>query len=173
MRTEAIVSAATALTAAVTLTACGTQSGSGGKGAGQDAERPARPASSVTGAPHGGVPLTGTRWNVTSLLTGFTGRSSAPVPAGTEGKAHFVLGRDGSVHGSLGCNTFNAEAKQRPGAITFGRLASTRRMCPGPESALEQEVAKVLAGEVGYDLKHRSLFLTAPNGRGLVATAEG
>ncbi|MGW1885533.1 META domain-containing protein [Streptomyces sp. NPDC001970] len=114
------------------------------------------------------APLVGTEWTVTSLLTGDT---AASLPAGTEKKAHFVFGKDGSVRGSLGCNTFSGAAKISGSEITFGRLATTRRMCPGPETTLERAVAKVLRGRVTYELQHRGLTLTAQGGEGLAATA--
>ncbi|MGW7364844.1 META domain-containing protein [Streptomyces sp. NPDC054841] len=114
------------------------------------------------------APLVGTKWNVTSLLTGETASS---VPAGTEDKAYLVFGKDGSVHGSLGCNTFHADAKVSGQTITFGRLAGTRRMCPGPEMTVEQAVTEVLRGKVTYELRHRGLSLTAESGKGLAATA--
>ncbi|WP_351231179.1 META domain-containing protein [Streptomyces sp. NPDC002133] len=114
------------------------------------------------------APLVGTEWTVTSLLTGDT---AASLPAGTEKKAHFVFGKDGSVRGSLGCNTFSGAAKISGSEITFGRLATTRRMCPRPETTLERAVAKVLQGKVTYELEHRGLTLTAQGGEGLAATA--
>ncbi|MGW2563162.1 META domain-containing protein [Streptomyces sp. NPDC001514] len=113
------------------------------------------------------APLVGTEWTVTSLVTGDIATS---LPAGTEKKAHFVFGKDGSVYGSLGCNTFRGTAKISGSEITFGRPATTRRMCPGPEMTLERAVAKVLQGTVTYELQHRGLSLTAKNGEGLAAT---
>ncbi|MFD7444352.1 META domain-containing protein [Streptomyces sp. NPDC059909] len=114
------------------------------------------------------APLVGTEWTVTSLVTGDT---AASLPAGTEKKAHFVFGEDGFVRGSLGCNSFSGTAKISGSEITFGRLATTRRMCPGPEMTLERAVAKVLRGTVTYEQQHRGLSLTAKSGEGLAATA--
>ncbi|MER6995189.1 META domain-containing protein [Streptomyces sp. NPDC000410] len=117
------------------------------------------------------APLVGTRWSVTALLAGEVATS---LPAGTEKKAHLTFGKDGSVRGSLGCNTFNGTAKvsESGSTITFGRLSTTRRMCPGPEMDLERELAQVLKGEVTYEVRHRGLSLTAANGKGLSATAQ-
>ncbi|MEU2434001.1 META domain-containing protein [Streptomyces sp. NPDC007861] len=116
------------------------------------------------------APLVGTEWTVTSLVTGDT---AASLPAGTEKKAHFVVGKDGSVRGSLGCNTFTGTATVSESAktITFGRLATTRRMCAGPEMTLERQLTSVLQGTVAYEVRHRGLSLTADGGRGLAATA--
>lgn len=114
------------------------------------------------------APLAGTAWKVTGLLSGTTATS---LPAGTEGKAHLTFGKDGSVEGSLGCNSFHGTAKVAGSTITFGPLASTRKMCPGPEMELERTLLGVLKGKTTYTIGHRSLSLTAENGKGLGASA--
>ncbi|MEU2258722.1 META domain-containing protein [Streptomyces sp. NPDC019645] len=115
------------------------------------------------------APLAGTKWTVTSLLKGET---AASVPAGTEGKAHFVIGKDGSLSGNLGCNDFRAEAKTSGSTLTVGRLSSTRKMCAGTAGMLEMAVTDALTGKVTYELNHRSLTLTsADTGKGVAATA--
>ncbi|WP_031091120.1 META domain-containing protein [Streptomyces sp. NRRL WC-3549] len=114
------------------------------------------------------APLTGTAWKVTSLLSGDT---ATDLPAGARDTAHLTFGEDGSVEGSLGCNSFHGEAAVSGSTITFGPLASTRKACPGPETEVERALSGVLDGEVTYELRHRSLTLTAPDGEGLGATA--
>ncbi|MER5885970.1 META domain-containing protein [Streptomyces sp. NPDC001941] len=114
------------------------------------------------------APLTGTTWTVDALTSGGTARS---LPAGTEKGAHLVLGEDGSVRGSLGCNTFTATAPATGSTFAFGRLATTRKLCQGPAQELEQALLKVLDGKVAYKLDHRTLTLTGPSGQGLSATA--
>ncbi|MEV0962557.1 MULTISPECIES: META domain-containing protein [unclassified Streptomyces] len=115
------------------------------------------------------APVAGTEWTVTSLLQGET---AASLPPGTEGRAHFVIGEDGSLSGNLGCNDFRAEAKTSAGTLTVGRLSSTRKMCAGTAGMLEKAVIDALTGQVSYELRHRSLTLTsADSGRGLVAVA--
>lgn len=112
--------------------------------------------------------LVGTKWTVNSLISGETASS---LPAGTEEKAHLTFAKDGSVSGNLGCNRFTSTAKVSGSSITFGNIASTRKLCPGPEMNVEREMLKVLDGTVTYELKHRSLTLTAANSKGLSATA--
>lgn len=115
------------------------------------------------------APLVGTTWSVTSLVSG---ESASSLPAGTEKKAHLTFGRDGTVRGSLGCNTFNSTAKVSGSKITFGSLATTRKLCPGPEMNVERELIKVLDDRtVTYELRDRGLSLTAANGKGIAATA--
>ncbi|MFD5426271.1 META domain-containing protein [Streptomyces sp. NPDC127084] len=117
------------------------------------------------------APLVGTKWTVSSLLTG---DRAASVPVGAEKRAYLVLGKDGSVRGSLGCNTFSGTAKvsESGSTITFGRLATTRRMCAPPQMTLESELGKVLRGTVSYELDHRRLSLTGTTGDGSGKGAE-
>ncbi|MFF4228634.1 META domain-containing protein [Streptomyces sp. NPDC001820] len=114
------------------------------------------------------APLVGTKWAVNSLLSG--GTASSP-PAGTEKNAFLILGKDGSVRGNLGCNTFTSTAKISGSTITFDRLATTRKVCTGTAMTLENHLLKVLEGKVTYKLQHRGLTLTAADGKGLAATA--
>ncbi|MGP3979719.1 META domain-containing protein [Streptomyces sp. KR80] len=114
-------------------------------------------------------PLEGTKWTVTGLVEN---ESTNDLPAGAKGKANFTLGKDGRVSGSLGCNTFSAEATVEDGRIEFGKLASTRQMCPGPVMKTENKLRSILSGTVSYDQDHRELSLTADSGTGLTATAD-
>ena len=116
------------------------------------------------------VPLAGTDWRVTTLSTG---SAASSVPTGTEGRARITFGRDDTVHGSLGCNTFRGTAKVSGSTIVFGTLAVTRTMCPGPETRLERAVRAVLDGTTTtFGIDQRTLTLTTKDGaRGLGARA--
>ncbi|MFJ8667766.1 META domain-containing protein [Streptomyces sp. NPDC093600] len=115
------------------------------------------------------APLNGTTWNVTSLLSGDT---AASPPKGSEGKAHFTIDKNGKVSGNLGCNNFSTTAKITGRTIDFGEIATTRMMCTGPQMKLETELYKVFGGTATYELRHRALTLSAPDGAGLGATAK-
>ncbi|PVE10661.1 META domain-containing protein [Streptomyces scopuliridis] len=123
------------------------------------------------------APLVGTEWTVDALAQGATATS---LPKGTDGKARFTFREDGkelSMEGSLGCNSFSAPVKLSesasgaPATLTIGRVSSTRKLCPGPEMTLERQVQKVLEGKVAYELRHRGLTLTSAGGQGLSAIA--
>ncbi|MFG3496246.1 META domain-containing protein [Streptomyces sp. NPDC047928] len=115
------------------------------------------------------APLVGTVWSIDSLLSGETAMS---LPAGTEGRAYLTIGDDGSARGNLGCNTFTSTVKTKGDTMTLGRLATTRKMCEGPGMELERSLLKTLnAGTVTYDLDHRQLTVTAPDGSGFAAHA--
>ncbi|MFJ8888669.1 META domain-containing protein [Streptomyces sp. NPDC102402] len=144
-----------------TLAACGTESGSG-TGSGDSGD------GSGTVSTEPSAPLTGTAWKVTGLVSGGT---DASLPAGTEKKAHLTFGKDGSVEGSLGCNSFHGTAAVSGSTLTFGPLTSTRKMCPGPEMELERALLGVLEGRTTYVIDHRSLSIEAKSGKGLDASA--
>ncbi|WP_267245415.1 META domain-containing protein [Streptomyces sp. PR69] len=117
------------------------------------------------------APLAGAKWTVTSLISGETVSS---VPAGAERKAHLTLDDEGTLRGSLGCNTFSvaAEVDEAQSTITLSKLATTRKLCEGPEAELETAVLRVLEQDsVTYEIEQRSLTLTADDGRGLTAAA--
>ncbi|GAA2472992.1 hypothetical protein GCM10010406_05920 [Streptomyces thermolineatus] len=114
------------------------------------------------------APLRGTTWTVTALVDGGTAKS---LPAEVKGKAHFTIGEDGRVGGSLGCNGFSTEAAVKGDRIEFGEIASSRRMCPGPVMKTENELREILSGKVTHDREDGTLTLTADSGKGLTATA--
>ncbi|MFD7495644.1 META domain-containing protein [Streptomyces sp. NPDC059832] len=115
------------------------------------------------------APLTGITWTVTSLVSGPTASS---LPAGTERTARLSFGKDGSVRGTLGCNSFRGNATVTGSTVTFGRLDGTKMMCPDPRMTLERTLLAMLDGRVTYRVDHRALSLTAANGEGLGATAQ-
>ncbi|QGV79760.1 META domain-containing protein [Streptomyces ficellus] len=116
------------------------------------------------------APLEGTKWTVNSLLAG---RTATSLPAGTEGKASLVFGKDGSVRGNLGCNQFSTTVTTEGSTMTFGRVTSTRKLCAAPQMELERALLEVMKGKVTYALDHRSLTVTAPDTSGFVAGAPG
>ncbi|MCF3962791.1 META domain-containing protein [Streptomyces fuscigenes] len=129
------------------------------------------PGTRVTLTTRPAAPLTGTHWTVVAL-TGL--KSSTGLPEKAAGRARFVLGKDGTVSGSLGCNSFHGSARISGSTVTFGRIVSTRMACSPEVTRVEQGMLKVLHGEVGVQVSHRALFLKAENGDGLAAeTADG
>ncbi|MET9555239.1 META domain-containing protein [Streptomyces sp. NPDC006645] len=117
------------------------------------------------------APLVGTGWAVTSLVSDGTARSLPKDKKGEAPKATLTFAKDGTVSGNLGCNGFSASAKVSSSTITFGPLKSTRKLCPEPGMSVEQELTKVLKGQVTYEVHHRELTLKTADGEGLSAGA--
>ncbi|MGW8883476.1 META domain-containing protein [Streptomyces sp. NPDC055749] len=114
------------------------------------------------------APLTGTTWTVTTLTKGETAES---LPAETRDKARLTFGKDGTVEGNLGCNSFHGKATVAGSSITFGPIASTRKMCGEAEMDVERSMLAVLKGKTTYEIDHHALSLTAENGNGISASA--
>jgi len=71
------------------------------------------------------------------------------------GAAEIVVGADGAIAGSTGCNRFSGTARMEDGALRIAApLATTRMACPGDGLAAQEEaVLGVLQGRmmVAYD----------------------
>ncbi|MFD8146242.1 META domain-containing protein [Streptomyces sp. NPDC059708] len=123
------------------------------------------PATASATPPVADAPLTVTEWTVTAL-------SGVPVPAGAAGRARFALAPDGTAGGSLGCNRFSAGAAVAGPSVTFGPLTSTRMACEGPPGEVERTLTGLFgAGPLTWQVRGRTLTLTAADGRSLTAEA--
>ncbi|MEV0491087.1 META domain-containing protein [Streptomyces atratus] len=114
------------------------------------------------------APLIGTTWTVTALVSGSVASS---LPAGAEKKARPTFGKDGSVQGGSGCNQLRGTATVAGSTVAFGRIDTTKMMCPDAEMKVERPLLAILQGKTTYRIDHRTLTLTAANGEGFRATA--
>ncbi|MFF7857990.1 META domain-containing protein [Streptomyces sp. NPDC007904] len=104
------------------------------------------------------APLAGTKWTVTTPVTG--------------SRAHLTFDDEkGTVSGSLGCNHVTADATVRDGHITLGQPATTRMMCEDSLMDGERALAKLFGGTLTYSIDHRTLTLTSENGTEVRAVA--
>ncbi|MFI6003846.1 META domain-containing protein [Streptomyces sp. NPDC051366] len=115
------------------------------------------------------APLKATEWTVESLISG---DSVSPLPAEAAGKARFLLNAGLAASGSLGCNRFSAQATGDGAQLTFGPLTTTRMACEGPVGEVERTLTELFAASpLTWNIEGRTLTLTAPDGKGLTATA--
>ncbi|WP_372344251.1 META domain-containing protein [Streptomyces sp. KL116D] len=114
------------------------------------------------------APLTGTKWQLTTVYSDDVAQS---VPKGAQGRAGLVFGKDGHVSARLGCNSARAAAKVADGHITFGPLAGTKMGCFGAAAEVEKTMRNVLEGRASYDVQGDALTLNAPDGTGIGLTA--
>ncbi|NBM18442.1 META domain-containing protein [Streptomyces sp. GC420] len=118
-------------------------------------------------------PLEGTRWTVDAFVTKGQDGTAESLPEAARGRAHLTFAEDGGkVSGNLGCNNFSGEVTIKGGTISFGDLATTRRLCAGPVMKTEDRLRKILSGEVDYELNDGTLTLTADTGKGVTAVTE-
>jgi heat shock protein HslJ len=113
------------------------------------------------------APLTGTTWKLTSYHDGKSALVS--VLAGSEVNALFA--EDGKLGGSAGCNNYTTGYEIDGQSLSFGPVATTRKMCAEPEGIMEQESAYLAALErvTAYRIQGDSLELLDAEG-GRVAT---
>ncbi|MCV7067446.1 META domain-containing protein [Mycolicibacterium farcinogenes] len=116
-------------------------------------------------------PLTGTTWQVTSLVSAQAVSTSVALE---QSKPTLTIGDDGAVSGSTGCNRFTGHAtvSGSPAVIEFGPLATTRMACPPEVGEVEQAVLRVLKGTVQTTIDADELTLSGTDGNGLVLRAQ-
>ena len=104
-------------------------------------------------------------WRATSLLQG---DAVATPAAGTKITAAFEA--DGSLHGSAGCNRYQARFSTAGGEISIDEVGATKKHCTAPAGVMEQEAAylSALAGAKAYRLEAHGLVLLSAAGTILV-----
>lgn len=91
----------------------------------------------------------------------------------TAGQPSLRFTQDGRAEGSGGCNSFAGPVSINGDAMTFGRLASTRKACLPALLDQEQRLFIALAGTRSYDLTGEQLTLLDAAGRPLVSFVRG
>lgn len=94
-------------------------------------------------------------WRVTEL----SGQSLSDSPAS------LTFARDGAVSGTTGCNAINGTYTLDGVQISFGPVATTRKMCPGPIMAQERAILERLESVIMAGLSEDgTLFLSTLDG---------
>jgi heat shock protein HslJ len=117
------------------------------------------------------IALTDTLW----LLTMYNNAEGALVStlAGTEITA--IFGEDGSLYGSAGCNSYNAEYTVDVDGITIGAPATTKMMCGVPDGVMDQETAYLAALPLAasYSILGNELDIADADGNTLLVFTAG
>jgi heat shock protein HslJ len=103
-------------------------------------------------------PLEGTTWVVESLVSN---QAVSSMPAGVTASLEFTGGK---VAVDTGCNKGHGSAAIGETAITFGPIGTTRMACAGPAGEVEDQVLKVLAGDVAWTIDADVLWLRGAAG---------
>jgi heat shock protein HslJ len=119
---------------------------------GDDDEGEPAAAEAPDGAPATAADLTDSTWRLKSYTTG-SGDDLTAAVASSPATAEFA---DGTVSGTTGCNNYNGSYDLKgDGAITFGAMASTQKLCDdalnAQEQAMLQGFEKVKTAEVADD----------------------
>jgi len=123
------------------LAACAAAPGGAGSGSAGAAPAP------------GGASLAGTRW-VAQAGAGADSRATA--------RLEFVPG--GRMTGFTGCNMLSGTWRMEGGEVRFGGIATTKRMCLGPEGEVEKRLLAVLGNNTHVRREGSRLVLSAPGG---------
>ncbi|SRR6056297_27609 len=105
--------------------------------------------------------LVGTTWVVTGIVAD---EAVSSVPIGST--AAITISEDGTVTVDAGCNTGSGSVEVDDGTLTFGPVATTRKMCPPEQMELENAVLDVLRGEVAYEIDGDTLSLRSAEDAG-------
>jgi heat shock protein HslJ len=97
--------------------------------------------------------LGGTRW--VGMVEASTERRSVP-------RLEFV--REGRVTGYTGCNLLNGTWSVEGDEARLGPVATTKRMCTGPEGDVERRVLAALADRSRITREGAKLVLVSPKG---------
>jgi heat shock protein HslJ len=103
--------------------------------------------------------LPGTSWKLVSY--GPAGKQTSAA-AGIDTSLDF--GKDGTVNGNLGCNSFSGNYQVTNGNIVFSMMISTMMACIGPQMNQEDAGLKIMNGTVRYTVAANKLTLFAAKG---------
>lgn len=85
--------------------------------------------------------LAGTSWKVINYNNG----KEAVVTLLAESEISLHFGTDGRVSGNAGCNQYTGGYQSSSGQLTVSTLATTFKLCPTPDGAMEQEAQYLAA----------------------------
>lgn len=110
--------------------------------------------------------LEGESWILTQVLT--AGGQTEIVEVGVS--AEF----DGStISGNAGCNSYNASYEASGGDISFGPIASTKKICPEDEQSTEDRYLQLLAEIGSYEVSGRSMSMNDTDGTPVLQFMQG
>ena len=110
-------------------------------------------AACAAAPPGSGASLAGTRW---------VGQGSAGMDSGAMARLEFISG--GRVTGFTGCNMLSGTWRMEGGEVRFGGIATTKRMCLGPEGEIEKRLLAALGADSRVRREGSRLVLSAPGG---------
>lgn len=107
------------------------------------------------------INLAGTSWTLVSYTSG-----AVTTPAVQDVETHLDFGSDGQAGGSLGCNSFSGEYRQKGDSITFGSMISTMMACDEPRMTQESAGFRVLNGQTRFTVEGDTLTIQSADGSG-------
>ena len=102
------------------------------------------------------------KWKVESI---------AGSPVIDRNPAYIQFTEDGRVSGNSSCNQFSGGYEQTGVQLSFGQMATTRKMCPGALMDQETRFLKSLAKVTRAEIKNELLLLLDAEGNTLFKTS--
>ncbi len=99
------------------------------------------------------------------------GSPSNPTSAAPGVETSLTFGKDGSIRGSVGCNTFGGDYKIDGDNIIFGMLASTEMACEEPLMQQERAVFNAFTNSTTFKIEGSLLTITSSDGANAVVLA--
>jgi len=99
------------------------------------------------------------------------GSIANPAPAMPAIETSLTFGKNGTVNGSVGCNSFGSDYTAGNGRISFGALASTEMACEEPLMQQESAIFQLFANSAAFKIEGNLLVITSSNGANAVVFA--
>ncbi len=103
--------------------------------------------------------LAGTSWTLVSY-----GDPANPTAAVSGVDTNLDFAQDGTLGGSMGCNSFGGDYKVKGSQIVFGSLFSTMMACDEPLMSQETATFAVMSGTVDFAINGNNLTITSADG---------
>ena len=103
--------------------------------------------------------LPGTSWKLVSF-----GPAGNQTPAASGVDTNLDFGKEGTLNGNLGCNSFSGNYQEINNNIAFSMMISTMMACVGPQMTQEDIGLKIMNGSVRYTIAGSKLTIYAATG---------
>jgi len=122
---------------------------------------------SACGVGGASVELKGSSWKLVSY-----GPVGNQVPAAAGITTSLDFGKDGTVSGNMGCNSFGGNFELKNGKLVFSQMISTMMACQGPQMAQEDAALKVMNGSVSFQVDGSTLTIYDASGANAITLSK-
>jgi heat shock protein HslJ len=78
-----------------------------------------------------------------------------------------------TISGTAGCNSYHASYEASGGDISFGPIATTKKICPEDEQSTEDRYLQLLAEIGSYEVSGRSMSMNDTDGTPVLQFMQG
>jgi heat shock protein HslJ len=110
--------------------------------------------------------LEGESWILTQMLT--EGGQTQVVDVGVSAEFDVT-----TISGNSGCNSYHASYEATGNEISFGPIASTKKICPEDEQSTEDRYLQLLAEIGSFEVSGRSMSMNDQDGTPVLQFMQG